>query len=136
MKKKKIFSLLVVFALSVFIFTGCGGSSSTGSGSSSNQATTYSQDFTIVNDTGIEIYSIYVSPTGEKNWGDDILTTDTLPTGNSTDIVFDTDVQDQYWDLMIADSAGATVEWTNIDLFSVSEINLKIENGSPTATFK
>ncbi|MBC3798397.1 hypothetical protein [Acetobacterium tundrae] len=136
MKKKKIFSLLVVFALSVFIFTGCGGSSSTGGGSSSNQATTYSQDFTIVNDTGIEIYSIYVSPTGVNNWGDDILTTDTLPTGNSTDIVFDTDVQDQYWDLMIADSAGATVEWTNIDLFSVSEINLKIENGSPTATFK
>ncbi|AFA46894.1 hypothetical protein [Acetobacterium woodii] len=136
MKKKKLLSLLAVFVLSLFIFAGCGGSSSTGDSSSSDAATTYSQDFTIVNDTGIEIYAIYVSPTGETNWGDDILTTDTLPTGNSTEITFDTDVEEQYWDLMIADSTGATVEWSNIDLFSISEITLKIENGSPTATFK
>ncbi|WP_373481882.1 hypothetical protein [Acetobacterium sp.] len=38
-----------------------------------------------------------------------ILTTDTLPTGSSTDIVFATEVEEQYWDLMIADSAGTTV---------------------------
>ncbi|MEA4807352.1 hypothetical protein LNN31_16180 [Acetobacterium wieringae] len=133
MKKMKFFSILMVFALSLFIFTGCGGSSSS---DDSDDATVYSQDFTIVNDTGIEIYAIYVSPTGEASWGDDLLTTDTLPTGSSTDIVFDTEVEEQYWDLMVADSAGTTVEWSNIDLFSVSEITLKIENGNPTATFK
>jgi hypothetical protein len=123
----------MVFALSLFIFTGCSGSSSS---DDSDDATVYSQDFTIVNDTGIEIYAIYVSPTGEASWGDDLLTTDTLPSGSSTDIVFDTEVEEQYWDLMVADSAGTTVEWSNIDLFSVSEITLKIENGNPTATFK
>lgn len=136
MKKMKFFSMLMVCALSVFLFSGCGGSSSSDKSSSADEATVYSQDFTIVNETGIEIYSVYVSPTGEQSWGDDILTTDTLPTGSSTDIVFDTEVQEQYWDLMVADSAGATVEWSNIDLFSVSEITLKIENGAPTATFK
>ena len=136
MKKMKFFSVLMVFALSVFLFAGCGGSSSSEDSSSADEATVYSQDFTIVNETGIEIYSVYVSPTGEQSWGDDILTTDTLPTGSSTDIVFDTEVEEQYWDLMVADSAGATVEWSNIDLFSVSEITLKIENGAPTATFK
>lgn len=133
MKKMKFFSILMVFALSLFIFTGCGGSLSS---DDSDDATVYSQDFTIVNDTGIEIYAIYVSPTGEASWGDDLLTTDTLPSGSSTDIVFDTEVEEQYWDLMVADSAGTTVEWSNIDLFSVSEITLKIENGNPTATFK
>jgi len=133
MKKMKFFSILIVFALSLFIFTGCSGSSSS---DDSDDATVYSQDFTIVNDTGIEIYAIYVSPTGEASWGDDLLTTDTLPSGSSTDIVFDTEVEEQYWDLMVADSAGTTVEWSNIDLFSVSEITLKIENGNPTATFK
>lgn len=136
MKKMKLLSVLMVFTLSLFMFTGCGGSSSSDNSSSSEEATVYSQDFTIVNDTGIEIYSIYVSPTGEASWGDDLLTTDTLPTGSSTDIVFDTEVEEQYWDLMVADSAGTTVEWSNIDLFSVSEITLKIENGNPTATFK
>jgi hypothetical protein len=136
MKKMKFFSVLIVFALSVFIFTGCGGSSTSDDSSSADEATVYSQDFTVVNETGIEVYALFVSPTGEASWGDDILTTDTLPTGSSTDIVFDTEVEEQYWDLMIADSAGTTVEWSNIDLFTVSEITLKIENGNPTATFK
>ncbi|PKM59931.1 MAG: hypothetical protein CVU99_10945 [Firmicutes bacterium HGW-Firmicutes-4] len=136
MKKMKFLSVLIVFALSVFIFTGCGGSSSSDDSSSADEATVYSQDFTVVNETGIEVYALFVSPTGEASWGDDILTTDTLPTGSSTDIVFDTEVEEQYWDLMIADSAGTTVEWSNIDLFTVSEITLKIENGNPTATFK
>ncbi|MBC3805050.1 hypothetical protein GH808_11470 [Acetobacterium fimetarium] len=133
MKKLKIISLLSVVLLSVFLLAGCGGSSDK---SSSDEETSYSQDFTVVNDTGIEVYSLYVSPTGEDSWGDDILTTDTLPSGSSTDIVFDSEVNDQYWDLMIADSAGTTVEWSKIDLFSVSEITLKIENGTPTASFK
>jgi ABC-type oligopeptide transport system substrate-binding subunit len=136
MKKMKFLSVLIIFALSVFIFTGCGGSSSSDDSSSADEATVYSQDFTVVNETGIEVYALFVSPTGEASWGDDILTTDTLPTGSSTDIVFDTEVEEQYWDLMIADSAGTTVEWSNIDLFTVSEITLKIENGNPTATFK
>ena len=133
MKKLKILSLFSVVLLSVFLMAGCGGSSDK---SSSDEETSYSQDFTVVNDTGIEVYSLYVSPTGEDSWGDDILTTDTLPSGSSTDIVFDSEVNDQYWDLMIADSAGTTVEWSKIDLFSVSEITLKIENGTPTASFK
>lgn len=133
MKKMKFFSVLMVLALSVFILAGCGGSSSA---DDSDKDAVYSQDFTVVNETGIEIYALFVSPSGEKNWGDDILTTDTLPTGSSTDIVFDTEVEEQYWDLMIADSAGTTVEWSKIDLFTVSEVTLKIENGNPTASFK
>lgn len=135
MKKMKFFSVLMVLALSMFILAGCGGSSAADD-SSADEGTVYSQDFTVVNETGIEIYALFVSPSGEKSWGDDILTTDTLPSGKSTEIVFDTEVEDQYWDLMIADSAGTTVEWSKIDLFTVSEVTLKIENGNPTASFK
>ncbi|WP_414732556.1 hypothetical protein [Acetobacterium carbinolicum] len=136
MKRMKFFSVLMVFALSVFIFAGCGSSSAVNVSSSTDEDTVYSQDFTIINETGIEIYAVFVSPTGEESWGEDILTTDTLPTGSTTDIVFDSEVEEQYWDLMIADSEGTTFEWSKIDLFSVSEITLKLDNGNPTASFK
>lgn len=144
MKKIKIISLLMVFALSVFAFAGCSGSGSSSSGSSSSSsssssdsAQTYTQDFTLINQTGIDIYELYISPNGDNNWGTSLLASGTtIPNGQSVPIVFNTDVQDQYWDLKVADSAGGSVEWTKIDLFTVSEITLTIENGTPTATFK
>lgn len=68
MKKMKFLSVFLVLALSVFILAGCGGSSAADDSSSADEATVYSQDFTIVNETGIEIYAVFVSPTGEESW--------------------------------------------------------------------
>ncbi|WKY44322.1 hypothetical protein Q5O14_17170 [Eubacteriaceae bacterium ES2] len=144
MKRSKILSLVLVVGLSLFLFAGCGSSSdesassssSSSSSSTATEETVYSQDFTLVNDTGIEIYAVYVSPTGEESWGDDILEAETLPDGSSVDISFDSDVEEQYWDIMVADSEGTTVTWTEIDLFSVSEVDLALDaDGNPVATF-
>lgn len=144
MKKSKILSVLLAVGLSLFLFAGCGGSSddtasssgSSSSSSSTEEATVYTQDFTLNNATGIEIYAVYVSPTGEESWGDDILDAETLPDGSYTEISFDSDVEEQYWDIMVADSAGTTVAWSNIDLFSVSEVTLELDaDGNPVASF-
>jgi len=145
MKRSKILSLALVVGLSLFLFAGCGSSddtassdssSSSSSSSTATEETVYTQDFTLVNDTGIEIYAVYVSPTGEESWGDDILEAETLPDGSYVDISFDSDVEEQYWDIMVADSEGTTVTWTEIDLFSVSEVDLALDaSGNPVATF-
>ncbi|WKY47832.1 hypothetical protein Q5O24_00460 [Eubacteriaceae bacterium ES3] len=140
MKKSKILSALLIVSLSVFLLAGCSGSSddtsSDSSSSTASEATVYTQDFTLVNATGIEIYAVYVSPTGEDSWGDDILDAETLPDGSYVDISFDSDVEEQYWDVMVADSEGTTVTWTEIDLFSVSEVTLELDaDGNPVASF-
>src|SRR5690348_3951173 len=57
------------------------------------------QDFTLVNKTGIEIYSVYISPSKAEDWEDDILGQDTLPTGESVHISFARNEKAAKWDL-------------------------------------
>lgn len=143
MKRKKLLVVLLVLSLSVFIFAGCGGggdiddeSSSSNQSSSSSEEEVYSQDFTLVNKTGVEIFAVYLAPSSAAEWSDDILTTDTLADGGKTKIVFDSEVDEQYWDLAVEDSEGEAIQWTEIDLFTISELTLMFENGEPTATYK
>ena len=46
------------------------------------------QDFTLVNKTGFTISALYVAPTKDRHWGDDILGKDELDSGQSLDITF------------------------------------------------
>jgi len=41
------------------------------------------QDFTLVNESGRSICNLYVSPSYQDNWGNDILQDDVLPSGQS-----------------------------------------------------
>ena len=45
-------------------------------------------DFTLVNKTGLTIVELYVSPTSDDSWGDDILGQDVLKDGEDVDITF------------------------------------------------
>ena len=42
--------------------------------------------FTLVNDSSHTIVEMYVSPTGEELWGDNILTVDAVPPGAEGDV--------------------------------------------------
>src|SRR5215213_5597937 len=46
------------------------------------------QDFTLVNQTGVSINELYVSPHTTNEWEEDILGQDTLANGDSVDITF------------------------------------------------
>lgn len=46
------------------------------------------QDFTLINKTGFTISALYVAPTKDRHWGDDILGKDELDSGQSLDITF------------------------------------------------
>jgi hypothetical protein len=46
------------------------------------------RDFTLINNTSIPLNNVYVSPADTKNWEEDILGRDTLPSGESVAISF------------------------------------------------
>lgn len=91
------------------------------------------QDFTLVNQTGVEIDKVFIGPHSSDDWGDDILGQDTLPSGQSVDIVFSRSEKAAMWDLRIEDKQGNSIEWENLNLLEISKVTLFYKDGKGTA---
>ena len=98
-----------------------------------NTAASAAQDFTLVNETGVEIDKVYVSPHDADDWEEDILGKDTLPTGQSVEIKFNRDETAAQWDLRIEDKQGNAIEWENLNLLKLSKVTLHYKDGKGTA---
>jgi hypothetical protein len=107
----------VVFAVSVAAFAG-------------------DQDFVLVNKTGLTIDELYVSPTHDNEWGEDVLGKDVLKNNENVEIKFSRKETACVWDIKIVDEDDDDVIWTEIDLCKASEITLFYKNGKPTAQIK
>ncbi|MBC7911522.1 MAG: hypothetical protein H7Y30_13525 [Pyrinomonadaceae bacterium] len=94
------------------------------------------QDFTLRNETGVIIDQLFVSPSDKDEWGEDILGKDTLPNGESVEIVFSPKEKAAKWDLKVMDSKGNSIEWNDLNLMEISEVTLNFENGKGTAIVK
>ena len=94
------------------------------------------QDFSLINNTGVEIAELYISPASTEDWGEDVLTVDTLPDGNTVDIVFSPEEDADFWDIKIVDGEGASVEWPHLKLTEISTIKLYFEDGEPMASYE
>lgn len=91
------------------------------------------QDFTLVNQTGVEINAVYVSPHDKNDWEEDVLGQDTLANGASVDITFHRDEKAAMWDLRIEDDKGGYIEWENLNLLEISKATLRLKDGKATA---
>ncbi len=84
-------------------------------------------DFVLVNKTGYDIESIFVAPTSEREWGEDIMGVDVLEEGESVEVSFDAGENTKNWDIYVT-WRGYTAEddvfWINFDLSTISEITL------------
>lgn len=94
------------------------------------------QDFTLHNDTGVEIHELYVSPHSANDWEEDILGKDTLADGDKLDIKFSPKEDTSKWDLKIVDGKGGSVVWENLKLTEITDVTLTIEDGKPMAATK
>lgn len=94
------------------------------------------QDFKLINQTGVEIQNLYVSPHDKDDWQEDVLGRDTLPNGDSVEITFSPKERAAMWDLKVTNEAGATLEWENLNLMEISEVTLRYANGKGTADVK
>src|SRR4051812_35913201 len=82
------------------------------------------QDFTLVNETGVEIHNVHVSPSDENEWGEDILGKDTLGEGESVKITFHPKEDAAKWDLRVADKSGNGITWEDLNLLKISKVTL------------
>ena len=141
MRKEKCLSVIAMSILCLGMFVGCKTNDKAADTTGRNDIKTkeqsiYEQEFTIKNLTGIEINNLYISPAGEEKWGSDILTTDKLASGSAAEVVFSTGEKVQYWDMKAADKNGKEIVWRDIDLFTVSEMTLKLDGTIPTISIK
>jgi hypothetical protein len=115
--------------------TAASNTSNTAASNTSNTAASgdVTQDFTLVNSTGVEINKLFISPHDKDDWEEDILGRDTLPSGQSVDIKFDRDEKAAMWDLRVEDSQGNSIVWENLNLLEISKITLHYENGRARA---
>lgn len=117
--------------------TNTSNSTASNTSSTSNSGTTAQQggkqDFTLVNQTGVEIDKVFISPHDSNDWQEDILGQDTLPSGQSVDIKFHRNETAALWDLRIEDSKGNYIEWENLNLLQISKVTLHYKDGKGTA---
>ena len=87
-------------------------------------------DFELVNNTGVDIYEVFVSPSDVEEWGDDILEQDILEDGMSVEISFDPEEEAALWDLMVKDGEGNSIYWEELDLTQISTFKLSMETSA------
>ena len=82
------------------------------------------QDFKLVNKTGAQIDEVYVSRVSSKNWGKDVMGSDSLDEDASVDITFDAPDNACRWDLRVKYNDGDTAEWADLNLCNIQTITL------------
>jgi hypothetical protein len=86
------------------------------------------QDFELVNDTGYELKNLYISPTTENEWGDDVLGQDVLQNGQTVKIHFpEGRGEGCEWDLKVTYSDDTSHEWGKVNLCSISTVTIKYD---------
>lgn len=95
--------------------------------SSSNEETTKgaNQNFSVVNNTGMTLTAVYISPAESDNWGDDVIPTDMVGDGEKFDFTFTGVSPDQCsWDIQFTGEDGVDYYLREVDLCRTSTITL------------
>jgi hypothetical protein len=84
-------------------------------------------DFELVNKTGYDISDVYVAPSKEREWGDDVMGKDILPNGESVEISFSREETEKLWDVYVTwvgYDSEEDVFWTDLNLSKISKVTL------------
>jgi hypothetical protein len=93
------------------------------------------QNFVLVNATGYVISHVYVAPSKQEDWGDDILGRGTLDDEDEVPIKFARKETTCAWDLKVTyEDDGSSVVWHGFDLCKVSKITIKYNRKTDTSS--
>lgn len=113
---RRVLSIRCLFLIAIVLLAGL----------AAGPAVAGTQDFTLVNQTGVEIYRLYVSETSNENWEEDVLGDSVLPDGARINIDFHGRTACM-WDMMVTDEQDNSVEWSAINLCEASVVVLKCD---------
>lgn len=94
----------------------------TAGGNTAGGAAEAQSGFTFVNQSGVTVITLQVSPTGESEWGPDILGRDVLANGELAPIVFDRDESRCYWDIRSTAEGNVELDMRNVNLCETSSV--------------
>jgi hypothetical protein len=97
------------------------------------RASAGTQDFTLVNKTGVDIHNLHISETGKDDWEEDVLGADVLANGASLEINFD-GKEACMWDMMVKNEEGQGVFWRKLDLCKAHKVTLTCDKANCTAS--
>jgi hypothetical protein len=81
------------------------------------------RDFELINNTGQTIQQVYVSPSKDDDWGDDILGNDVLPAGRRVNITFGRFAEAAcYYDIKVITESGAEGRLDDVNLCEISTV--------------
>jgi hypothetical protein len=83
------------------------------------------QDFTIVNNTGADLYGLYISSAASESWEENMIEGQVFPAGNSLTVSFEGYDRNQcIWDIMVTDEDEEGLTWEGLNLCEVSQVVL------------
>lgn len=129
---RKLKALVAILALSIMLVPTAFAQTAQNFVSAANQN---KQDFTLHNETGLEITEVYISPTATGDWEEDILGKDTVASGDSVDITFSRRRED-LWDMKVVFRNGKSNVWSKLNLSRITDVTISFKNGTPWATWK
>lgn len=110
----------------LFLFVAIAGLSLFSVKNSSAQALTYD----VVNNTGVTLVDVFVTPAETSNWGKDILPSSLFENGSTITVTIPADYGTTcMFDMKITDLAGANVTFTGIDACKLVKLQI---NGDGT----
>jgi hypothetical protein len=86
-------------------------------------------DFTFVNNSGLIIKSIYISPNNADDWQENLLSGEAIRARERVVIRFNREEKGRFWDLRIEETYGRSAEFKNLDLLRISRLTLRVRNG-------
>ena len=85
------------------------------------------QDFNLINRTGYDIDEVYVSPSSEEAWEEDVLGQDILPDGARVHIRFPHRPGTCLWDLLVVWEDEEEAEWHGLNLCETTTVVIRYD---------
>jgi hypothetical protein len=87
-------------------------------------------DFALINFTGTELQSVYLSPSTSSGWEENILGNTTFKDGDTLNVRFDPNEKTSKWDMRVEGVDRRYAEWKQLNLRDISEMTLVLKLSS------